>query len=76
EPDFHGAQAEILKEVISTDCNGKRTDMDSESNTSCYDGLATEKAISLCTDIFSQAVKPMSGEGSVVVLSLQFVDWK
>ncbi|KAI3887223.1 hypothetical protein MKX03_003290, partial [Papaver bracteatum] len=79
EPDSHGSQVAILKEAISNAGKGEpyqRTDMDSESNTSCYDGLVTEKAISLCSDIFSQAVKPMSGEdghlvgGNVVVAAV------
>ncbi|XP_026421356.1 uncharacterized protein LOC113317451 isoform X2 [Papaver somniferum] len=41
-----------------------RTDMDSESSTSRYDGLATEEeAISLCNNILARAVIPMSGKG-------------
>ncbi|XP_026453715.1 uncharacterized protein LOC113355146 [Papaver somniferum] len=56
--------------VIPTSGKGEpyqRTDMDSESNTCCCDGLATEKGISFFSDIVSQAVKPMYGEEAHLV---------
>ncbi|RZC53044.1 hypothetical protein C5167_011899 [Papaver somniferum] len=56
--------------VIPTSGKGEpyqRTDMDSESNTCCCDGLATEKGISFFSDIVSQAVKPILSIGNNIV---------
>ncbi|RZC80080.1 hypothetical protein C5167_042651, partial [Papaver somniferum] len=73
EPDSHGSQAVILKELIPKDCKGgpyPRSHMGLLYFESLDDGPTTKESISLCNDLsVSPTVIPMSGKGSVVVLS-------